>query len=63
MKVVSGGGEFLAFGGAVLSESIRNSRGWTFRPRINKWRGQSRVDLIMESIAVFEGAGKEGCGP
>ncbi len=63
VKVVSGGGEFLAFGGAVLSESIRNSRGWTFRPRINKWRGQSRVDLIMESIAVFEGAGKEGCGP
>ena len=63
VKVLAGRGEFLVFGGAALSDSIRNSRGWTFRPRINRWKGQSRVDFIMESIAVTEGAGKEGCGP
>ncbi|KUK88400.1 MAG: Phosphoesterase RecJ domain protein [Synergistales bacterium 58_81] len=63
VKVLAERGEFLAFGGAALSDSIRNSRGWTFRPRINRWKGRSRVDFIMESIAVTEGAGKEGCGP
>ena len=63
VKVLAERGEFLAFGGAALSDSIRNSRGWTSRPRINRWKGRSRVDFIMESIAVTEGAGKEGCGP
>ena len=55
------GREFLAFGGYSLSDCIRNSPGWTYRARINNWQGRSRVDLIIESIAVEGDNGREGC--
>lgn len=61
VKVCSGGFEYLAFGGAHLTECIRNSIGWTYRPRINCWQGRSRVDLIMGSIVVDDGSYLKGC--
>jgi len=63
VKVRAGGCEFLAFGGAAQSDSIRNSPGWTFRPRINNWKGKDRVDFIMDSIALSDGFGREGTDP
>ena len=63
VKVRAGGCEFLAFGGAAQSSGIRSSLGWTFRPRINNWKGKDRVDFIMDSIAVSDGFGLEGTDP
>ncbi|GAB6280035.1 MAG: DHH family phosphoesterase [Thermovirga sp.] len=62
VKVRSGASEFLAFGGALLTECIRDSLGWTYHTRINSWQGRNRVDLIMESIVVDDGSGLEGYG-
>ncbi|HON34568.1 MAG TPA: DHH family phosphoesterase [Synergistales bacterium] len=63
VRVRAAGGEFLAFGGAARSDRIRDSLGWTFRPRINYWKGQDRVDFIMDSVAVSDGPGREGIDP
>jgi len=61
LRVHNGGFEFLAFGGAPISGCIRDSLGWTYRPRINKWQGRSRVDLVIGSIVVSDGFVMEGC--
>jgi len=63
VRVRAAGGEFLAFGGAARSDLIRSSLGWTFRPRMNNWKGQDRVDFIMDSITVSDRSGREGIDP
>ena len=62
LRVATKDGEFLAFGGGSFPECIKDSLGWTFRPRINTWRGKSRVDMIMESVVFDDGGTEEGCG-
>jgi single-stranded-DNA-specific exonuclease len=62
LRVATTDGEFLAFGGGSFPECIKDSLGWTFRPRINTWRGKSRVDMIMESVVFDDGGTEEGCG-
>lgn len=60
VKVRRGGAEFLAFGGAHMTECIRDSLGWIYSTRINRWQGRSRVDLVIGSIVVDDSS-LEGC--
>ncbi len=60
IRVSCRGNEFLAFGGYPLSDCIRNSPGWTYRARINNWQGRSRIDFIIESVAVGDDPEREG---
>ncbi|MDO9508155.1 MAG: DHH family phosphoesterase [Thermovirgaceae bacterium] len=61
VKVLNGGSEFCAFGGAPLIGCISDSHGWIYRTRINRWKGRSRVDMVIESIVTDDGSLLEGC--
>lgn len=62
VKVLGGRAEFLAFGGAGLTGCIMGSRGWTYRTRLNRWKGRRRVELVIESIITDDCSLPEGCG-
>jgi single-stranded-DNA-specific exonuclease len=51
-RIRSGGGEFLAFNAAGSENELHSAVGWIYRPRVNYWRGKTRVDLLLENVVV-----------
>jgi len=52
LRVLSGEVEFLAFNAAGIEEEFRRAVGFIYRPRMNYWRGQTRVDMLLENVVV-----------
>ena len=63
VKVRAAGENSSPLGAARSRQDKGNSLGWTFRPRMNNWKGQDRVDFIMDSITVSDRSGREGIDP
>lgn len=52
LRIRSGEDEFLAFNAAGREDLLQGAVGWIYRPRMNYWRGQSRVDMLLENVVV-----------
>lgn len=53
-KIRGGGQEFLAFNGAQQLKDMGRIAGWLYRPRINVWNDQKRVQNVIEKLVLAE---------
>ncbi|MGC9372523.1 MAG: single-stranded-DNA-specific exonuclease RecJ [Thermovirgaceae bacterium] len=51
-RIRSGDGEYLAFNAAGSEDELRRAVGWIYRPRVNYWRGRTKVDMLLENVVV-----------
>ncbi|MGI6784613.1 MAG: DHH family phosphoesterase [Aminivibrio sp.] len=54
LQVDSGGTRLLAFNGKETLEAAPSPGGWVYRPRLDYWRGQERLQYIMDYVVVDE---------
>ncbi len=54
LQVDTGGARLLAFNGREAIESAPRPGGWIYRPRLDYWRGQERLQYVMDYVVVDE---------
>ncbi len=54
LQVETGGTKLLAFNGRETLESAAAPGGWVYRPRLDYWRGQERLQYVMDYVVVDE---------
>ncbi|MFP4481549.1 MAG: single-stranded-DNA-specific exonuclease RecJ [Thermovirgaceae bacterium] len=51
-RIRSKAGDFLAFNAAGAEDELCGAVGWIYRPRVNYWRGRTKVDMLLENVVV-----------
>lgn len=51
-RVKSGKNSYIAFNGASSKDIIIDSYGWIYKPKINYWRGNVKVDMLLDRVVV-----------
>lgn len=49
-RIKSGRDSYIAFNGAPYKDIIINSYGWIYKPKINYWQGNVKLDMLLEHV-------------